>query len=148
VESVDKENLKATCNYCNRLIGCHHRTGTSSMRTYLQSNCPNSPLKKLKLLKNQTLLQMSFKKAIDDISSKSPQMGFVKYDSNIIRREIVRYFIKNVSWLLGMWRLRGLNNLLMYWNLGLKCHVVLLYKEIVLKLYMEEKLKLKTLLSD
>jgi hypothetical protein len=39
------------------------------MTTQLQFGCPNFPLKQEKLHKNQMLLQMSRKKAIDDISS-------------------------------------------------------------------------------
>jgi hypothetical protein len=73
VEPVDKENPKASCNYCNRLIGCHHRRqGTSPMMTHLTSNYANSPLRKQKLAKNLSLLQMSFKKAVE--STSSPQL--------------------------------------------------------------------------
>jgi hypothetical protein len=94
VEPINKENPKAMCNNCNRLIGCHYRrNNTSPMMTHLTSNCPNSPLKKSKLPKNQTLLQMSFKKPVEGDSSN--QMGFMKYDSNNIRNLIVRYFIKS-----------------------------------------------------
>jgi hypothetical protein len=49
---------------------------------HLTSNCPDSPLKKSKLPKNQTLLQMSFKKLVEGDSGD--QMGFMKYDSNNI----------------------------------------------------------------
>jgi hypothetical protein len=57
VELIDKENPKAMCNYCNRLIGCHYkRNVTSAMMNHLTSNCPDSPLKKSKLPKNQTML--------------------------------------------------------------------------------------------
>jgi hypothetical protein len=65
VDLFDKENPKVMCNYCNKLIGCHCKiNGTSPMMTHLTSNCPNSSLKKSKLLKNQTLMQMSFKKTV------------------------------------------------------------------------------------
>lgn len=53
VEPIDKENPKAMCNYCNRLIGCHYkRNDTSAMMNHLTSNYPNSSLKKSKLPKN------------------------------------------------------------------------------------------------
>jgi hypothetical protein len=94
VEPIDKENPKAMCNYCNRLIGCHYkRNGTSAMMNHLTSNCPNSPLKKSKLPKNQTMLQMSFKKPVEGGSGN--QLGFIKYDANNIRNLIVQYFIKS-----------------------------------------------------
>jgi hypothetical protein len=92
VEPIDNENPKAMCNYCNRLIGCHiQRQGISPMMTHLTSNCANFPLRKPKLAKNQTLLQMSCKKAIEGTSS--PQIGYVKYDSDRVRRLLVQYFI-------------------------------------------------------
>jgi hypothetical protein len=92
VEPVDRENPKAMCNYCNILIGCHHqRQGTSPMMTHLTSNYANFPLNKPKLTKNQTLLQMSFKKAVEGTSS--PQICFVKYDPDRVRRLLVQYFI-------------------------------------------------------
>jgi len=77
VEPIDKENPKACCNHCKRLIGCHHkRQGTSAMMTHLTFNCPNSPLRKPKIAKDQTLLQMSFKKAVE-----GTQLGYVKYNT-------------------------------------------------------------------
>jgi hypothetical protein len=94
VEPIDKENPKAMCKYCNRLIECHYkRNDTLAMMNHLTSNCPDSPLKKSKLPKNQTMLQMSFKKPVEGGSDN--QLGFMKYDSNNIRNLIVRYFIKS-----------------------------------------------------
>jgi hypothetical protein len=82
------------CNYCNSLIGCHYkRNDTLPMMTHLTSNCQNSPLKKSKLPKNKTLLQMSFKKTVEGASGK--QVRFIKYDSNNVRNLVVRYFIKS-----------------------------------------------------
>jgi hypothetical protein len=89
VEPIDKENPKACCNHCKRLIECHHRRkGTSPMMTHLTSNCPNSPLKKPKIAKDQTLLQMSFKKAVE-----CTQLGYVKYDPDHVRRLLVQHLI-------------------------------------------------------
>jgi hypothetical protein len=65
------------------------------MMTLFTSNYANSPLRKPKLAKNQTLLQMSFKKVVEGTSST--QLGYVKYDPNHVRR---------------------LHYLLMDWNLG------------------------------
>jgi hypothetical protein len=69
VEPIDKENPKAMCSHCNRLIGCHYkRNGTSAMMHHLTYNCLDSPLKKSKdstLPKNQTMLQISFKKPVE-----------------------------------------------------------------------------------
>jgi hypothetical protein len=94
VEPIDKENPKTMCNYCNRLIGCHYkRNGNSAMMNHLTYNCPDSSLKKSKLSKNQTMLQMSFKKPVEGGSGN--QIRFIKYDSNNIRNLIVWYFIKS-----------------------------------------------------
>jgi hypothetical protein len=124
VEPIDKKNPKTMCNYCNRLIWCHYkRNGTSPMMIHLTSNCPDSPLKKSKLPKNQTLLQMSFKKPVEGGSGN--QIGFMKYDSNNIRNLIVRYFIKRELPFRHV-ESDGFREL----NLGSKYHVVLLYKKI------------------
>jgi hypothetical protein len=89
VEPIDKDNPKACCNYCNRLIGCHHkRQCTLLLMTHLTSNCTNSQLRKPKLVKNQTLLQMSFKKAVEDT-----QLGYAKYDPDHLRHLLVQYLI-------------------------------------------------------
>jgi hypothetical protein len=41
VEPIDKENPKAKCNYCKRLIECHYRTNiTLSMITHLTYGLP------------------------------------------------------------------------------------------------------------
>jgi glycogen debranching enzyme len=94
MELVNKENPKAMYNYCNRWIGCHYkRNDTSPMMTHLIFNCLKSTLKKSKLSKNQTLLQMSLKKIVEGTSSN--QMGFMKYDSNNVRNLVVQYFIKS-----------------------------------------------------
>ena len=57
---ADKDNPKASCNYCQKLIGRYYRrNGTSPMMTHLTFGCQKSPLKKTKVTKGQTLLQMS-----------------------------------------------------------------------------------------
>lgn len=58
------------------------------MMTHLTSNCPNSPPRKPKIAKDQTSLQMSFKKAVEDT-----QLGYVKYDPDRVRRLLVQYLI-------------------------------------------------------
>jgi hypothetical protein len=65
------------------------------MMTHLTFNCLNSPLRKPKIAKDQTLLQMSFKKAVE-----GTQLGYVKYDPDRVRRLLVQYLI--VSCLLVM----------------------------------------------
>ncbi|XP_059441769.1 zinc finger BED domain-containing protein RICESLEEPER 2-like [Corylus avellana] len=94
VEPIDKENPKASCNYCLRLIGCHYRrNGTSSMMTHLTSGCQNSPLKKSKVTKGQTLLQMSLMKSTKGTSSN--QVGFMKFDQERCRTLLTEYFIES-----------------------------------------------------
>jgi hypothetical protein len=136
------------CNYCNGLIGCHHKNDTSGMMTHLQSNCPNSLLKKSKLPKNQTLLQISFKKAIHGINSKSksPQIGFVKYDPDIIRCEIVRYFIK-CELLFKHVETESFKEFVNVLEPRFKVPCCVTVQKDCMKLYMEERLKLMTLLS-
>ncbi|XP_059462001.1 zinc finger BED domain-containing protein RICESLEEPER 2-like [Corylus avellana] len=92
VEPIDKDNLKAKCNHCSKLIGCHYRrNGTSPMMTHLTHGCPTSPLLKSKLSKGQTLLQMSLKKSVEGTTSN--QLGFKKYDPEILRNGLAEYFI-------------------------------------------------------
>jgi hypothetical protein len=60
VEPIDKENPKAACNYCNRMLGCHWKHGTSALMTHITSNYPTSPLRNLEksnVPKSQTLLE-------------------------------------------------------------------------------------------
>jgi macrodomain Ter protein organizer (MatP/YcbG family) len=91
---VDKDNPKASCNYCQRLIGCHYRrNGTSPMMTHLTSGCKNSPLKKSKVAKGQTLLQMSLVKSAKGATSN--QVGFTKYDPERLRTLLTEYFIES-----------------------------------------------------
>jgi hypothetical protein len=148
VEPLDSINPKATCNYCKKQIGCHHKNGTSGMLTHLHYNCQKSPLKKSKVPKNQTLLQMSFKKAIDGMSSKSksPQLGFAKYDPDIIRREIVRYFIKCELPFKHV-ETEGFIEFVNVLEPRFKVPCRVTVQRDCMKLYMEEKVKLKTLLS-
>jgi len=97
VEPIDKENPKAACNYCNKMLGCHWRYDTSALMTHLTSNCQTSPLKKwekFNVPKSQTLLQQSFKKMSENGSCNTNQLGFVKYDPIKIRKLVVQYFIK------------------------------------------------------
>jgi hypothetical protein len=94
VEPIDKDNPKAKCNYCGKLIGCHYRrNGTSPMMTHLTHGCPTSPLKKSKLPKGQTLLQMSLKKLVEGVTSN--QLGFKRYDPKILRNGLAKYFIES-----------------------------------------------------
>ena len=93
-KTINKDNPQIKCNYCNRLFACHRRFGTLAMMNHLQSACPNSPLKQKKPHKNQTLLQISFKKMVDAIGSGSPQLRFLKYDADKVRGLIARYLIK------------------------------------------------------
>jgi len=97
VEPIDKENPKASCNYCNRRLACHWRHGTSSLMNQLTFNCPTSPLRNLEksnVPKGQTLLQQSFKKMSESGSCNTNQLGFVKYDPIKIRKLVVQYIIK------------------------------------------------------
>jgi len=145
VEPIDKENLKAMCNYCNRLIGCHYkRNDTSAMMNHLTSNCPDSPLKKSKLPKNQTMLQMSFKKPAEGGSGN--QLGFMTYDSNNIRNLIVRYFIKSelpFRHVESDWFRELINGIEPRFKVP--CRITL--QKDCFKLYEEEKLRLRAFLS-
>jgi hypothetical protein len=145
VEPIDKENPKAMCSHCSRLIGCHHRrNGTSAMMTHLQFNCPNSPLKKSKLSKNQTLLQMSLKKAVDN--TRSPQMRFVKFDPDNVRSLLVQYLIKCELPFRHV-ETEGFKEFVNELEPRFKVPCRATVQRDCMKLYMEEKLKLKTLLS-
>lgn len=146
VKPIDKDNPKAICNYCKRILGCHHKNGTSGMMTHLQSNCPTSPLKKSKLPKNQTLLQMSFKKTADGTSSTSPQMGFLKFDPDKIRSAIVRYFIKCELSFKHV-ESEGFKEFVNVLEPRCKTPSRMTLQRDCMKLYGEEKLKLKALLS-
>ena len=91
---ANKDNPKASCNYCQKLIGCHYRrNGTSPMITHLTSGCQKSPLKKIKVTKGQTLLQMSLIKSTEGATSN--QVGFMKYDPEILRTLLIEYFIES-----------------------------------------------------
>jgi hypothetical protein len=109
VEPIDLDNPKATCNYCNRMLGCHWRNGTSTMKVHLQ-NYPTFPLRKPDIPKGQTLLQPSFKKMSEGGSSNSNTnpLGFVKYDLIKIRKLI--NISSRRSCLFDMWRVMGLEN--------------------------------------
>jgi hypothetical protein len=93
MEPINKENPKATYNYCNRILGCHWRNDTSALMTHLTSDCPTSPLRKLNISNGQTLLQQSFKKMLEGASNNSNQLRFVKYDPIKVRKLVVQYFI-------------------------------------------------------
>jgi hypothetical protein len=70
VEPIDKDNAKAKCNHCSKLIRCHYRrNGTSPMMTHLIHGCPTSLLLKSKVPKGHTLLQMSLKKLVEGTTS-------------------------------------------------------------------------------
>lgn len=91
---------------------------------------------------------MSFKKEIDGISSKSksPQIGFVKYDLDIIRREIVRYFIKCELPFKHV-ETEGFKEFVNVLEPRFKVPYCVTVQRDCMKLYMEEKLNLMTLLS-
>jgi len=145
VEPVDKKNPKAMCNYCNKLIGCHYkRNDTSPMMTHLTSNCPNSPFKILKLPKNQTLLQMSFKKSVEDSSGN--QMRFIKYDSNNVRNLVVWYFIKSKLPFRHV-KNDGFRELMNGIEPRFKVPCCITLQKDCMKLYEEEKFRLKAFLS-
>jgi hypothetical protein len=146
VKPIDKENPKAMCNYCNRLIGCHYkRNDTLAMMTHLARNCPDSPLKKSKLPKNQILLQMSFKKPVE--GGNGNQMGFMKYDSNNIRKLIVRYFIKSDLPFRHV-ESDGFRELINRIEPRFKVPCRITLQNDCLKLYEEEKLRLRAFLSS
>jgi hypothetical protein len=97
VEPIDKENPKASCNYCNRMLGCHWKHDTSALMNHLTFNCPTSPIRnseKSNVPKGQNLFQQSFKKMSESGSCNTNQLGFVKYDPIKIRKLVVQYFIK------------------------------------------------------
>jgi hypothetical protein len=63
------------------------------MMTHLTHGCPTFPLKKSKLPKGQTLLQMSLKKSVEGVTSN--QLGFQRYDPKILRNGLAEYFIES-----------------------------------------------------
>jgi len=117
---------------------------THLMMTHLTSNCTDSPLKKSKLPKNQTLLQMSFKKLVEGDSGD--QMGFMKYDSNNIRNLIVRYFIKSELPFRHV-ESDGFRELINGIEPRFKVPCRITLQKNCLKLYEEEKLRLSAFLS-
>jgi hypothetical protein len=90
IEPIDKNNPKAMCNYCNRVLGCHWKNGTSGMMSHLTTRCSTSRLRKSNIPKGQTLLQMPVKTTIEG----NQGVGFVKYDPIKIRNLVLQYFIK------------------------------------------------------
>jgi hypothetical protein len=110
------------------------------MMTHITSNCLNSPLKKSKLLKNQTLLQMSFKKTVEGVSGN--QMRFMKYDSNNVRNLVVRYFIKSELPFKHV-ESYGFRELINGIEPRFKVPCRINLQKDCMKLYEEEKLKLK-----
>jgi hypothetical protein len=92
VEPIDFNNPKAKCNYCLRQFGCHRRLGTSAMLSHLHFGCKKSPIKRQRLEKNQTSLQLGLKQGAD--GNVSSQIGFMKYDPDRVRMSIVQYLIK------------------------------------------------------
>jgi hypothetical protein len=146
VEPIDPENPKAICNYCNRILGCHWRNGTSTMRVYI-FNCPASPLRKSDISKGQTLLQQSFKKMSEGTSSNSNtnQLGFVKNDPIKVRKLIVQYFIKEELHF-GHAESDGFRELMngIERMFNLSCRITL--QKDCMKLYEKEKLNLEAFL--
>jgi hypothetical protein len=117
--------------------------------TYLNSNCPTSPLRNLKksnIPKGQTLLLQSFKKMSESSSCNTNQLGFVKYDPIKIRKLVVQYFIKEelpfrqVESCGFRELLNGIES-----RFNLPCRITL--QKDCIKLYEEEKLKLKASLK-
>jgi hypothetical protein len=142
---IDKEKPKATCNYCNKMLGCHWRHDTSALKNHLTYNCPTSPLRDLKksnVPKGQTLLQQSFKKMSKSGSCHTTQLGFVKYDLIKIRKLVVQYFIieelplRHVESCGFRELINGIEP-----RFNSPCRITL--QKDCMKLYEEEKLKLK-----
>jgi hypothetical protein len=145
VTPIDKEKPKAACNYCNRMLGCHWRHGTSVLKNHLTYNCPTSPLRDLEksnVPKGQTLLQQSFKKMSESGSCNTTQLGFVKYDPIKIRKLVVQYFIME-EFPFRHVESRGFRELMngIESRFNLPCRITL--QKDCMKLYEEEKLKLK-----
>jgi hypothetical protein len=149
VEPIDKEYPKAACNYCNRRLACHWGHGTSSLMNHLTFNYPTSPLRNLEksnVPKGQTLLQQSFKKMSESSSCNTNQLGFVKYDPIKIRKLVVQYIIKeelpfrHVESCGFRELMNGIEP-----RFNLPCRITL--QKDCMKLYEEEKLKLKVSLK-
>jgi hypothetical protein len=144
VEPIDKDNPKAKCNHCSKLIGCHYRrNGTSPMMAHLTHGCPTSPLLKSKLPKGQTLLQMSFKKSMEGTTSN--QLGFKKYDPEILRNGLAEYVIESET----PFRHVESHSFRKWMNLveprfKLPCRITL--QKDCMKVYEREKLALKSIL--
>jgi hypothetical protein len=118
--------------------------------TYLNSNCPTSPLrnsKKSNVSKGQTLLLQSFKKMSESGSCNTNQLGFVKYDQIKIRKLVVQYFIKDELPFRQV-KSYGFRELLngIESRFNLPCRISTLQKDCI-KLYEEEKLKLNASLK-
>jgi hypothetical protein len=147
VTPIDKEKPKAACNYCNMMLGCHWRHDTSTLKNHLTYNCPTSPLRDLEksnVPKGQTLLQQSFKKMSESGSchTTTTQLGFVKYDPIKIWKLVVQYFIieelpfRHVESYGFRELINGIEP-----RFNLPCRITL--QKDCMKLYEEEKLKLK-----
>jgi hypothetical protein len=63
------------------------------MMSHLTTRCSTSPLRKSNIPKGQTLLQMPVKTIIEGLEGNQG-IGFVKYDPIKVRNLVVRYFIK------------------------------------------------------
>jgi hypothetical protein len=127
------------------MLGCHWRHDTSALMTHLNFKCPTSPLRKSKksnVPKGQTLLQQSFKKMSKSGSCNTNQLGFVTYDPIKIRKLVVQYFIKNELPFRYV-QSRGFKELMngIEPMFNIPCRITL--QKDCIKLYEEEKLKLK-----
>lgn len=123
------------------MLGCHWRHGTSALMTHLNFKCLTSPLRKSKksnVPKGRTLLQQSFKKM-----SKSGSCNTnLTYDPIKIRKWVVQYFIKNelpFRYVQSCGFTELMNGIEPRFNLP--CRIIL--QKDCMKLYEEEKLKLK-----
>jgi hypothetical protein len=123
------------------------KSDASTGRTYcvnLASNVQNSQLKKLKLPKSQSLLQMSLEKTVEDTSSN--QTGFIRYDPDNVRNLIIQYFIKSELPFRHV-ESEGFTELIngIEPRFKIPCRITL--QKDCMKVYEQEKLRLKVFLS-
>jgi hypothetical protein len=142
IELVDKNNPKAMCNYCNRVLGCHWKNGTLGMMCHLTTRCSTSLLRKLNISKGQTLLQMPVRTTIEG----NQGVGFLKYDPIKIKNLVVWYFIKEELPFRHV-ESDGFRELMNGIEPRFNAPSPNTLQKDCMKLYEEEKLKLKKVLS-
>ncbi|KAG2701078.1 hypothetical protein I3760_06G027500 [Carya illinoinensis] len=89
VEPIDCDNLKAQCNYYAKLFNCHYKNSTSFMMHYLHNTCETSPLRIKRVQKSQT---SSVKRDAKKRVCNPP--GLVKYDLEKLRVSTAKFFIR------------------------------------------------------